>query len=86
MGDPQGYIQEWTQCETELYLLIVRKQQLKRIKDDKAVVGEHARTHHMSVVFVMCKLKMRKAKSMDRKTIMRWKFKDNVVRKSMWRG
>ena len=38
--------------KTELNLLIVRKQQLWKIKDCKAVAGEYATPQHKPVVFV----------------------------------
>ena len=37
--------------KTELYLLVVRQQQLRRVEDGKALAGEYVTTQHIPVVF-----------------------------------
>ena len=64
---------------TELDLVVVRKRQLWRVKDCKAVAGEHVTTQHKLVVFVVWMEKRRKVQSRCRK-IIRWgKCRGNAV-------
>ena len=49
---------------TELDLLVVRQQQLRRVMDCKALVGEYVTTHHKPVVF---EVRMKKWK--ERETV-----------------
>ena len=51
------------QHKTELDLLIVRKQQLWKIKDCKAVAGEHVTTQYKPVVFVVRMQKKKQTKT-----------------------
>ena len=51
--------------KTELDLLVVRQQQLRRVKDCKALAGEYVITQHKPVVF---EVRMKKWK--EKKTIM----------------
>ena len=67
------------QHKTELDLVIVRKQQLWKIKDCKAVAGEHVTTQHKPVVFVVCMQKKKQTKTVCRWTIKWWRCKDNVA-------
>ena len=64
---------------TELDLVIVRKQQLWKIKDCKAVAGEHVTTQHKPVVFVVRMQKKKQTKSVGRRTIKWWRCKDEVA-------
>ena len=59
--------------KTELDLLVVRRQQLCRIKHCKAIAGEYVTTQHKPMVFIVCMQKMRKSKMQGRKTIKWWK-------------
>ena len=61
------------QRKTELDLVIVRKQQLWKIKDCKAVAGEHVTTQHKPVVFVVRMQKKKQTKTVGRRTIKWWK-------------
>ena len=64
---------------TEVDLMVVRKQQLWRVKGCKAVVGEQVTTQHKPVVFVVWVKKRRAVKSRALK-IIRWgKCRGNVV-------
>ena len=56
------------QHNTELDLLIVLKQQLWKIKDCKAVAGEHVTTQRKQVVFVVSMQKKKQTKTMGRRT------------------
>ena len=67
------------QHKTELDLVIVRKQQLWKIKDCKAVAGEHVTTQHKPVVFVVRMQKKKQTKTVDRRTIKWWRCKDDVA-------
>ena len=67
------------QHKTDLDLLIVRKQQLRKIKDCKAVAGERVTTQHKPVVFVVRILKKNQAKTVGRRTIKWWRCKDDVA-------
>ena len=49
-GDPQNHLRSGLH-RTELDLLVVRQQQLRRVKDCKALVGEYVTTQHKPVVF-----------------------------------
>ena len=67
------------QHKTELYLVIVWKQQLWKIKDYKAVAGEHVTTQHKPVVFVVRMQKKKQTKTVGRRTIKWWRCKDDVA-------
>ena len=49
---------------TELELLVVRQQQLRRAKDCKALVGEYVTTQHKSVVFEVRMKKWKEKRTM----------------------
>ena len=66
------------QHKTELDLVIVRKQQLWKIKDCKAVAGEHV-TKHKPVVFAVRMQKKKQTKTVGRRTIKWWRCKDDVA-------
>ena len=67
------------QHKTELDLVIVRKQQLWKIKDCKAVAGEHVTTQQKPVVFVVCMQNKKQTKTVGRRTIKWWRCKDDVA-------
>ena len=67
------------QHKTELNLVIVRKQQLWKIKDCKAVAGEHVTTQHQPVVFVVCMQNKKQTKNVGRRTIKWSRCKDDVA-------
>ena len=62
-------MQKW-QHKTELHLLIVRKQQPWKIKDCKAVAGEHVTTQHKAMMFVVYMQKKKQSKTVGRMTII----------------
>ena len=66
------------QHKTELDLLIVRKQQLWKIKDCKAVAGEHVMTQHKPVVFVV-RMQKKQTKTVGHRTIQLWRCKDDIA-------
>ena len=45
------FFQKKERQKTELDLLVVRKQQLRRVKDSKALAGEYVTPQHKPVVF-----------------------------------
>ena len=55
------------QLKTELDLLIAWKQQPWKIKDCKAVAGEHVTTQHKPVVFVVRMQKKKQTKNVQRR-------------------
>ena len=59
--------------KTELDLLVVRRQQLFRIKDCKAIAGEYVTTQHKPVVFIVRMQNTRKSRIQGRKMIKCWK-------------
>ena len=59
--------------KTELDLLVVRRQQLCRIKDCNAIAGEYVTTQHKPVVFIVRMQKTRKIRMQGRNTIKWWK-------------
>ena len=59
--------------------MIVRKQQLWKIKDCKVVAGEHVTTQQKPVVFVMRMQKKKQTKTVSRMTIKWWRCKDDVA-------
>ena len=67
------------QHKAELYMLIVWKQQVWKIKDCKAEAGEHATTQHKPVVFVVHMQKKKQTKTVGRRTIKWWRCKDDVA-------
>ena len=46
--------------KTELDLLVVRHQQLRRVKDRKALAEKYVTTHHKPIDFVVCMKKWKK--------------------------
>ena len=67
------------QHRMELDLLGMRKQQLWRMKDYKAMAGEHATTQHKPVVFVVHVHKRRQVESRGQKMLILRKCRDNVA-------
>ena len=65
--------------KTELDLLVVRRQQLCRIKDCKAIAGEYVTTQHKTVVFIVRMPKTRKSRMHGRKTIKWWKCTEGMI-------
>ena len=65
--------------KTELDLLVVRRQQLCRIKDCKAIAGEYVTTQHRPVVFIVRMQKTRKSRMQGRKMIKWWKFTEGMI-------
>ena len=65
--------------KTELDLLVVRQQQLKRVKDCKALVGEYVTTQHKPVVFEVRMKKWKEKRTMGPKNIKWWKCKDGKM-------
>ena len=65
--------------KTELDLVLVRKEQLWKIKDGKAIAGEHTTTQHKPVVFVVRMKRTKPNKIVGRKTIKWWKCRDGVA-------
>ncbi len=67
--------------KTELDLLVVRQQQLRRIKDCKALAGEYVTTQHKPVVFEVRMNKWKEKRTMGPKNIKWWKCKDEMMLK-----
>ena len=65
--------------KTELHLVLVRKEQLWKIKDGKAIAGEHTTTQHKPVVFVVRVKRTKPNKIVGRKTIKWWTCIDEVA-------
>ena len=63
----------------ELDLLVVRQQQLRRVKDCKALAGEYVTTQHKPVVFEVRMKKWKEKTTMGPKNIRRWKCKDDMM-------
>ena len=59
--------------KTELDLVLVRKEQLSKIKDCKAIPGEHTTTQHKPVVFGVRMNRTKPSKMVGRKIIKWWK-------------
>ena len=59
--------------------MLIRKQQLWRINDCKAIAGEHITTQHKPVVFVVRMNRAKPNKIVGRKTIKWWKCIDGVA-------
>ena len=66
--------------KTELDLLVVRQQQLRRVKDCKALAGEYVTTQHKPVVFEVRMQKWKEKRTMGPKNIKCWKGKDEKMR------
>ena len=63
--------------KTELDLLVVRQQQLRRVKDSNALAGEYVTTQHEPVIF---EVRMKKWKrTMGPKNIKWWKGNDAIM-------
>ena len=65
--------------KTDLDLVLVRKEQLWKIKDCKAIAGEHTTTQHKPVVFVVRMKRTTPNKIVGRKTLKWWKCRDGVA-------
>ncbi len=65
--------------KTELDLLVVRRQQLCRIKYCKAIAWEYVTTQHKPVVFIVRMQKTRKIRMQGRKTIKWWKCTEGMI-------
>ena len=65
--------------KTELDLVLIRKQQLWRMKDCKAITGEHITTQCKPEVFVVRMNRAKPNKIVGRKTIKWWKCIDGVA-------
>ena len=65
--------------KTELDLLVVRQQQLRRVKDCKALAGEYATTQHKPVVFEVRMKKWKEKRTMGSKNIKWWKCRDEMM-------
>ena len=67
------------QHKTELDLLVVRQQQLRRVKNCKALTGEYVTTQHKPAVFEVRMKKWKEKKTMGPKNITCWKCNDEMV-------
>ena len=65
--------------KTELDLLVVRQQQLRMVKDCKALAGEYVTTQHKPVVFEVRIKKWKEKRTMRPKNIKWWKSKDEMM-------
>ena len=65
--------------KTELDLLVVRRQQLCRIKYCKVIAGEYVTTQHKPVVFIVRMQRTRKSRMHGRKTIKCWKCTEGMI-------
>ena len=66
--------------KTQLDLLVVRQQQLGRVKDCKAFAGEYVTTQHKPVVFEIHMKKWKEKRTMGPKNIKWWKCsKDEMM-------
>ena len=64
---------------TELDLLVVRQQQLRRVKDCKALAGEYLTTQHKPVVFEVRLKKWKEKMTMGPTNIKWWRCKDEMM-------
>ena len=65
--------------KTELDLLVVRQQQLRRVKDCKALAGEYVTTQHKPVVFEVRMKKWKEKRTMGPNNNKWWKCKDEMM-------
>ena len=65
--------------KAELDLLVVRLQQLRRVKDCKALTGEYVTTHHKPVGFEVGMKKWKEKRTMGPKNIKWWKCKVEMM-------
>ena len=65
--------------KTELDLVLIRKQQLRRTKESKAIAVEHITTQHKPVLFIVRMNRATPNKIVGRKTIKWWKCIDGVA-------
>ena len=65
--------------KTELDLLVVRQQQLRRVKNCKALAGEYVTTQHKPVAFEVRMKKWKEKRTMGPKNIKWWKCKDEKM-------
>ena len=74
--------------KTELDLLVVRQQQLRRVKDCKALTGEYVSTQHKPIVFAVRLKKWKEKRIIGPNNIKWWKCKDEMMveyRHRVWR-
>ena len=67
------------QHNTELDLLVVRQQQLRRVKECKALLGEYVTTEHRQIVFEVCIKQCKEKRTMGPTNIKWWKCKDEMM-------
>ena len=67
--------------KTELDLLMVRQQQLRKVKDCSALAGEYVTTQHKPVVFEVRMKKWKDKRTLGPKNIKWWKCKDEMMAK-----
>ena len=65
--------------KTELDLLVVRQQQLRRVKDCNVLAGEYVTTQHKPVVFEAHMNKWKEKRTMGPNNIKRCKCKDDTM-------
>ena len=59
--------------------MVVRQQQLKGVKDCKALAGEYVTKQHKPVAFEVCMKKWKEKRIMGPKHIKCWKCKDDML-------
>ena len=65
--------------KTELDLLVLRQQKLRRVKDCKALAGEYVTTQHKPVLFEVRMKKWKETRTMGPNNIKCWKCKDDMM-------
>ena len=65
--------------KTELDLLVVRQQQIRRVKDCRALAGEYATTQHKPVFFEVRMKKWKEKRTMGPKNFKWWTCKDEIM-------
>ena len=65
--------------KTQLDILVVQQQQLRRVKDCKALAGEYVTTQHKPVVFEVRMKKWKEKRTTGPKNIKWWKCKDEIM-------
>ena len=79
-GEPQNHLHVWSgRHKTELDLLVVRQQQLRRVKDCNALAGEYVTTQNKPVVFEVRMKKCKEKRTIGPKNIKWWKCKDAMM-------
>ena len=66
------------QHKSQVDLIVVRRQQLWKVKDCKAIAGEHITTQHKPVICTVRVQKRTRKKMKYRRSIRWWKCKDDV--------